>query len=324
MSLKPAVSLLLLATALQSVGIAGAADYPTRPIRIVVPFGPGGGTDVLARIVAPKLAEFLGQQVLIDNRPGANGIIGGELVAKAAPDGYTIMLAAAGLFSINQSLYASMPYDSATAFAPITQMSTFSHVLIVNPSLPAKSVKELIAYAKANPRKLAIAHSGAGGTIHLSGEMFKSMTGVDMVPVPYKSSPLAHVDLLSGQVQLMFDVMQTAMPQIKAGKVLGLGVTAGKRSALLPELPTIAEAGVPGFETVGWSGFAAPAGTPRDIVNKLNQEIVRILDLPEVKERWQVLGAEPVGNSPDEFARWIKSEAAKWGKLITSLGLKLE
>lgn len=324
MNVRTVVFWLSLATALQVAGTAGAAEYPTRPIRIVVPFGPGGGTDVLARIVAPKLAEFLGQQVLIDNRPGANGIIGGQLVAKAAPDGYTIMLAAAGLFSINQSLYASMPYDSATAFAPITQMSTFAHVLVVPPSLPAKSVKELITYAKANPRKLAMAHSGAGGTIHLSGELFKSMTGVDFVVVPYKSSPLAHVDIIGGQVHLMFDVMQNALPQIKAGKLLGLGVTAGKRSPRLPELPTIAEAGVPGYETVGWSGFAAPTGTPRDVINKLNREIVRVLDLPEVKERWAVLGAEPVGNSPDEFARYIRSEAAKWGKLIKALGLRLE
>ena len=324
MNVRTGVTWLSVAIVLQVVGIAGAAEYPARPIRIVVPFGPGGGTDVLARIVAPKLTEFLGQQLLIDNRPGANGMIGGDIVAKATPDGHTIMLAAAGLFSINQSLYASTPYDSATAFAPITQMSTFAHVLVVTPSLPVRSVKELIAHAKANSRKLAIAHSGAGGTIHLSGEMFRSMTGVEFVMVPYKSSPLAHIDMLGGQVHLMFDVMQTAMPQIKAGKLVGLAVKAARRSPLLPELPTVAEAGVPGYETVGWSGFAAPAGTPRQIVSKLNREILRVLDLPEVKERWVVLGAEPVGNSPEEFVRYIQSEAAKWGRLIKTLGLRLE
>lgn len=303
---------------------AGAAEYPNRPIRLVVPFGPGSITDVLARTVSLRLPEALGQQVVVDNRPGAAGLIGSDLVAKAVPNGYTIMLGGASTYAINQSLYSSMPYDSATAFAPITQMSTNGNVLVVNPSLPVKSVKELIAYGKSNPGKLNYASTGAGGSIHLSAEMFKSMTGIDMVHVAYKASPLAHLDLIGGQVQVMFDGLPTALPQIKAGRLRALGVTAGKRSELLPELPTIAESGLPGYVAVNWFGFATTAGAPKDTVNKLNREIVRILNMPDVKERLLSLGAEPVGSSPEEFARFIKSEAARWGKIVRALGLKAD
>ena len=304
--------------------IATAAEYPLRPIRLVVPFGPGSITDVLARTVSVRLADAMAQQIVVDNRPGAGGLIGSDLVAKAQPDGYTLMLGGASTFSINQSLYSSMPYDSATAFAPITQMSTNSNVLIVNPSFPAKSVKELIAYGKANPGKLNYASTGAGGSIHLSAEMFKSMTGIDMVHIAYKASPLAHIDIMGGQVQLMFDGMPTALPLIKAGKLRALGVTSAQRSQLLPELPTVAEAGLPGYAAVNWFGFATTAGTPRERVDKLNAGIVRILNQPEVKERLLALGAEPVGSRPDEFARLIKSEAARWGQIVKALGLKAD
>lgn len=303
---------------------AGAAEFPMRPIRLIVPFGAGSGSDVLARLVSVRLPDALGQQVVVDNRPGAAGLIGSDLVAKAVPDGYTIMIGGASTYSINRSLYSNMPYDSLTAFAPITQMSTNANVLVVNVSLPVKSVKELVAYGKGNPGKLTYASTGAGGTIHLSAEMFKFMTGVDMVHVPYKSSPLAHLDLLSGQVHVMFDGLPTAVPQVKAGKLRALGVTSAKRSELLPGVPTIAESGLAAYEAVNWFGFAATAGAPHAAVNKLNGEIVRILNMPEVKERLLALGAEPVGSSPEEFTRHIRSEAARWGKIVKALGIKAD
>jgi tripartite-type tricarboxylate transporter receptor subunit TctC len=303
---------------------AGAAEYPSRPIRLVVPFGPGSITDVLARTVSTRLPDALGQQVVVDNRPGAGGLIGSDLVAKAVPDGYSIMLGGASTYSINRSLYSSMPYDSATAFAPITQMSINGNVLVVSPSLPVKSVQELIAFGKTNPAKLNYASTGAGGSIHLSAEMFKAMTGINMVHVPYKASPTAHLDLIGGQVQVMFDGLPTALPQIKAGRLRALGVTAAKRSQLLPDLPTIAESGLPGYEAVNWFGFATTAGAPKSVVTRLHREIVRILQLPDVKERLLSLGAEPVGSSPGEFARHIESEAVRWGKIVKSLGLKAD
>ena len=303
---------------------AAAADFPAKPIRMVVPFGAGSNSDILARTVAVRMTESWKQQVVVDNRPGAGGNIGTELVAKAPPDGYTIVLGAASVLAINQSLYSAMPYDSMTAFAPITNMVKTTNVLIVTPALPAKSVRELIAYGKRNPGKLTYASAGAGGTIHLSAELFKSMTGITMEHIAYKSSPLAHIDIIGGQVHAMFDAMPTALPQVKAGKLRALAVTTARRSSQLPELPTVAEAGVPGFEAAGWFGFAAPAGTPKDVVNKLNREIVRILNLPDVKERLIAQGAEPVGDTPEEFAKYIKAEAAKWGKVIRTLNLKIE
>ena len=303
---------------------AGAADFPAKPIRMVVPFGAGSNTDLLARTVAVRMAEHWGQQVVVDNRPGAGGNIGTDLVAKAPPDGYTLVLGAASVLAINQSLYSQMPYDSATAFAPITNMVKTTNVLVVTPSLPAKSVRELIAYGKANPGKLTYASSGAGGTIHLSGELFKSMAGITMEHIAYKSSPLAHIDMIAGQVHAMFDAMPTALPQVKAGRLRALAVTTAKRSAQLPDLPTIAEAALPGYEAAGWFGFAAPARTPREVIVKLNKEIVRIIALPDVKERLIAQGAEPVGDTPEEFAQFIKAEAAKWGKVIKALNLKIE
>ena len=314
----------VLAAAASAAPGADAQSYPTKPIRMVVPFGAGSISDLLARTAGAKMSEAWGQQVIVDNRPGAGGNIGSDMVAKAAPDGYTILLGAASVLAINQSLYTHMPYDPATAFAHITQMSSNANVLVVTPLLPAKSVKELIAYAKSNPGKLTFASSGAGGSIHLSGELFKSMAGLDMEHIAYKSSPLAHIDIISGQVHLMFDGMPTALPQVKAGRLRALGVTSRKRSALLPDVPTIAEAALPGYEAVGWFGFAAPAGTPRDVVIKLNREIVRILHLPDVRERLVAQGAEPVGNSPEEFSKFVKAETAKWGKLVQGLGIKIE
>ena len=316
--------LFLLATVLAAACGAGAAEFPAKPIRMVVPFGAGSNTDLLARTVAVRMAENWGQQVVVDNRPGAGGNIGTDLVAKALPDGYTLVLGAASVLAINQSLYSQMPYDSATAFAPITNMVKTTNVLVVTPLLPVKSVRELIAYGKANPGKLTYASSGAGGTIHLSGELFKSMAGITMEHIAYKSSPLAHIDMIGGQVHAMFDAMPTALPQVKAGRLRALAVTTARRSAQLPDVPTIAEAALPGYEAAGWFGFAAPARTPREVIVRLNKEIVRIIQLPDVKERLISQGAEPVGDSPEEFAQFIKAEAAKWGKVIKALNLKIE
>jgi len=315
---------LLLAMLITTAVAAGAADFPVRPIRMVVPFGAGSNSDLLARTVAVRMAETWGQQVVVDNRPGAGGNIGTDLVAKAPPDGYTIVLGAASVLAINQSLYTVMPYDSNTAFAPITNMVKTTNMLIVTPALPVKSVSDLIAYGKANPGKLTYASAGAGGTIHLSAELFKSMTGITMEHIAYKSSPLAHIDMISGQVHVMFDAMPTALPQVKANRLRPVAVTTAKRSLQMPELPTVAEAGLPGYEAAGWFGYAAPARTPRDIIGKLNTEIVRILKLPDVRERLIAQGAEPVGDSPEEFAKFIQSEAAKWGKVIRALNLKIE
>lgn len=311
-------------------GLSGAAsaaeakNFPTKPVRMVVPFGAGSISDILARTISVRMSESFGQQVVVDNRPGAGGNIGSDVVAKAPPDGYTILLGAASVLAINSSLFANMPFDQATAFAHITQVSSNTNVLVVNPALPAKSVKELIAYGKSNPGKLTFASSGAGGSIHLSGELFKSMAGIDMVHVAYKASPLAHIDIMGGQVQLMFDGMPTALPQVKAGRLRALGVTAAKRAAQLPDLLTIAEAGLPGYEAVGWFGFAAPAGTPKDVVNRLSKEIVRILNLPEVRERLLAIGAEPVGSSPEAFSKFVKAEMAKWGGIVKRLNIKLD
>jgi len=315
---------LLLAMLITTAVAAGAADFPVRPIRMVVPFGAGSNSDLLARTVAVRMAETWGQQVVVDNRPGAGGNIGTDLVAKAPPDGYTIVLGAASVLAINQSLYTVMPYDTNTAFAPITNMEKTTNMLIVTPALPVKSVSDLIAYGKANPGKLTYASAGAGGTIHLSAELFKSMTGITMEHIAYKSSPLAHIDMISGQVHVMFDAMPTALPQVKANRLRPVAVTTAKRSLQMPELPTVAEAGLPGYEAAGWFGYAAPARTPRDIIGKLNTEIVRILKLPDVRERLIAQGAEPVGDSPEEFAKFIQSEAAKWGKVIRALNLKIE
>ncbi|MBC7781265.1 MAG: tripartite tricarboxylate transporter substrate binding protein [Proteobacteria bacterium] len=303
---------------------AAAQTFPAKSIRLVVPFGAGSISDILARTVAIPLAENVGQQVVIDNRPGAGGNIGGELVVRAPPDGYTIVLGAASVLAVNGALYSTLPYDPVTAFAPITLMVRTTNVLVIDPALPVKSVKELIAWGRANPGKLTFASAGAGGTIHLSGELFRTLTGLDIVHIPYKASPLAHVDILGGQVQMMFDGMPTALPQIKAGRLRALAVTTARRSALMPDLPTMAEAGLPGYEAAGWFGFAAPAKTPPVTITVLNREIVKILRGPEVRDRLIQQGAEPVGDTPEEFGTFIRAEAAKWGKIIKALGIKAD
>ena len=303
---------------------AQAPAYPTKPIRIVVPFPPGGATDILARAVAQHLTEVWGQSVIVDNRPGAGGNIGAELVAKATPDGYTLLMGTVGTHAINASLYSKMPYDHVKDFAPIILVAAVPNVLEVNPALPVNSVTELIAYAKANPGKLNFASSGNGTSIHLSGELFKVMAGVDMTHVPYKGSAPALQDLIAGQVQLMFDNLPPSLPQIKAGKLRALAVTSATRAPALPDVPTVAEAGLPGFEASSWFGVLAPAGTPPAIVAKLNAEIARWLATPEAKEKLLAQGANAAGGAPDDFARHIASETTKWAKVVKASGAKVD
>ncbi len=305
-------------------GGAWAQAYPVKPIRLVVPFPPGGATDILARAVAQKLTDAWGQSVIVDNRPGAGGNIGSELVAKAAPDGYTLEMGTVGTHAINASLYSKMPYDHVRDFAPVILVAGVPNVLVVNPGLPVNSVQELIAYAKANPGKLNFASSGSGTSIHLAGELFKVMAGVQMTHVPYKGSSPALQDLLGGQVQLMFDNLPPSLPHIKAGKLRALGVTSATRAPALPDVPTIAESGLPGFEASSWFGVLAPAGTPPAIIAKLNAEIAKWLDTPEAKEKMLALGANAAGGTPEDFAKHIAAETAKWAKVVKESGAKVD
>jgi tripartite-type tricarboxylate transporter receptor subunit TctC len=299
------------------------ATYPSKPVRLVVPFPAGGTTDILARAAAQKLSEAWGQQVIVDNRPGAAGNIGAELVAKAAPDGYTLLMGTVGTHAINPSLYAKMPYDHVKDFVPVILVAGVPNVLVVNPGVPVNSVPELIAYAKANPGKLNFASSGSGTSIHLSGELFKTMTGVQMTHVPYKGSAPALTDLMGGQVQLMFDNLPSSLAFIKAGKLRALGVTSAARAAALPDTPTIADT-VPGFEASSWFGILAPAGTPRDVVVKVNAETAKWLASPDAKEKLAGQGANVAGGSPEAFAKHIQMETAKWAKVVKDSGAKVD
>ena len=315
--------------AIAAIAIAGSSAaqtpaYPTKPIRLVVPFPPGGATDIIARAVAQKLGEAWGQSIVVDNRPGAGGNIGTELVAKAPPDGYTLEMGTVGTHAINASLYAKIPFDHVKDFAPIILVAGVPNVLEVTPSLPVNSVQELIAYAKANPGKLNFASSGNGTSIHLSGELFKVMTGVQMTHVPYKGSAPAIQDLLSGQVQLMFDNLPPSLPQIKAGRLHALAVTSATRAPALPDVPTVAESGLPGFEASSWFGLLAPAGTPPAIIAKINAEVATWLASPEGKEKLASIGANAAGGSPEDFARHIQAETAKWAKVVKESGAKVD
>jgi tripartite-type tricarboxylate transporter receptor subunit TctC len=304
---------------------AAAADaYPARAIRFVVAFPPGGGTDIIARSIAQKLAERLAQQVVVDNRPGAGGNIGTDIVAKSAPDGYTLLMGSAGPLAINASLFGKMPFDPIKDLAPVTLAASTPNVLVVHPSLPAATVKELIALARAKPGEINFASSGHGTPAHLAGELFNSMAGVKMVHVPYKGAAPALADLLGGQVQLMFSTMPPALPHVKDGKLRALAVTSAKRSPATPALPTVDEIALPGFEANTWHGVVAPAGTPAAIVARLNREIVAILHMPEVVERLSGQGAEALGSTPEEFAAYIRSETIKWAKVVKESGAKAE
>jgi len=304
---------------------ARAADaYPAKPVRFVVAFPPGGGTDIIARAIAQKLAERIAQQVVVDNRPGAGGNIGTDIVAKSAPDGYTMLMGSAGPLAINASLFGKMPFDPIKDLAPVTLAASTPNVLVVHPSLRVATVKELIALAKARPGEINFASSGHGTPAHLAGELFNSMAGVKMVHVPYKGAAPALADLLGGQVQLMFSTMPPALPHVKDGKLRALAVTSAKRSPAAPDIPTLDEIALPGFEANTWHGVVVPAGTPATIVARLNREIVAILHLPDVVERFSSQGAEALGSTPEEFAAYIRSETLKWAKVVRDSGAKAE
>lgn len=319
--------LLLLGTVLLCAAEAAIAQsqqaYPTRPVRLVVPSSPGGGTDITARIVAPKLGEYLGQQVVVENRSGAGTMIGGEVVARSAPDGYTLLMGISTL-AINPAMYRKVPYDALKDFAPISQVVSVPNILVTHPSLPVKSVKELIVFAKARPGQINFASAGVGTNPHLSMELFLSMAGLKMVHVPYKGSGQGIVDLVAGHVSVMTPSTLTGLPHIKAGRLRGLGVTSAKRAARAPDIPTIAEAGLPGYEAVQWFGALAPAGTPREIINRVHGEIAKLLQVAEIRERLLSDGAEPVGSSPQEFAAFIRAETVKWAKVVKAAGIKPE
>jgi tripartite-type tricarboxylate transporter receptor subunit TctC len=302
---------------------SGASDYPVKPMRLIVPFAPGGGTDITARTIAQKLTERWGQQVIADNRPGANGTIGADLIAKAAPDGYTFGMISSS-HSVNPSLMKKLSYDLVQDLAPITQATSQPYALVVHPSLPARSMKELIALARARPGALNYGSSGTGGLSHLSGALLGSLAKVNIVHVPYKGGNPAMIDVIAGQIQMLYSTLLQAQSHIKSGKLRALGVTTAQRSPAAPQLPTMQEAGIAGYEVAGWYGVVAPAKMPPAIVARLSQEIARILQTPDVRDRMSADGSEPVGSTPEQFGAHIKSEVAKWRKLIQEAGIRAE
>src|SRR5688572_1683635 len=314
---------LLLAVLLLATGLARAQDYPSKPIRYIVPFPPGGSSDLIARAIAPRMAEKMGQQVVVENRPGAGGMIGVDIVAKAPPDGYTIGLAAAGALSSNIHLYPSMPFHPEKDLAPVTMLAIIPFFLVAHPSQPG-TLKELIAAAKAKPGALAVGYGGNGSTMHLAGELFNMMAGVKLQPVPYKGSGPVSTDVLGGQVPLGVVDVPSAIAHVRAGKMRALAVTSKRRIVAAPDVPTFEEAGVPGYEAIGWFGVVAPAGTPAAIVNRLNAEIVAALAVPEIREKALAAGAEPLTSTPQEFAALIREETRKWAQVIRTAGIKLQ
>ena len=315
---------LLLALMLGCVG-ASAQGYPGKPIRFVVPYPPGGSVDIAARGVGQKLTEAWGQAVVIDNRAGAGGNIGADFVAKSPADGYTLLMGAVATHAINPTLYGKLPYDPVKDFTPVALVVQVPNILVLNPAVPAKSVRELIELARARPGSLNFASGSTGSTGHLAGELFNTMAGVKMVHIPYKGAAPATADLLSGQVQLMFDNLANALPNVKAGRLRALAVTTLARSPAVPDLPTIAESGLPGFDLTTWFGVMVPAGTPPDIVVRLNAEIVRALNAKDMRERLRQMGAEPpVNNTPENFTAFIRAEAAKYAKVVKDSGAKVE
>ncbi len=312
------------ALAASLVAAAALAQYPERPIRLIVPFAAGGGNDNVARLVGKHISGSLGQPLVIDNRPGAGGVLGAELAAKAAPDGYTLFLGGVGSHAVNPNLNDTLSYDPIRDFAPVALLASAPLVLVVHPSVPADSFKAFVALARARPGQLNYASNGSGSSSHLAAVMFGSMAAVDMVHVPYKGLSPALTDLLSGRVQLMFSSVVAILPHIRAGKLRGLAVTGGKRLPSMPDLPTIAESGLPGYEASSWYGVLAPAGTPREIVARLNAELVKALEQPEVRTGLLAEGAEPIGGTPEQFAAHIRAEKERLGKLIREAKIRLE
>jgi tripartite-type tricarboxylate transporter receptor subunit TctC len=305
------IALGLAAAAVMAAAPVLAQKYPDRPVTIVVPFPPGGGTDSLIRIMQPALSRLWGQAIVIENKPGASGAIGGDFVAHAKPDGYTLLM----------SSTAGVTAKNVDKFAPITLVSASPYVVVVNPSVPAKTIAELVAYAKKNPGKLSFGSSGIGAASHLAGELFKSMAGIEMLHVPYKGTGQAVTDLLGGQINVMFGPAETVMPHVKSGRLRALAVTSAERFAVLPELPTVAESGVPGYSAVGWFGLFAPAGTPKDLVEKISADANQVLRDPEVKKAMVAAGAEASPDTPQEFGRFVHSEMDKWTKLMKERGI---
>jgi len=316
--MRLAAALLLLALSHPAL-----AQYPNRAVKLVVPFPPAGATDIVGRIVAQKLGEQMGQSVVVENKPGAGGSIGSDLVAKSAPDGYTLLMATSSTHSIGPALQ-KLPYDPLKDFAPITHVANVPNVLVVSPVLPVTSVKELIAYAKARPGQLNFASSGVGTIVHLNGELFKMLAGVDLVHVPCKGTALSIPDVANGSVAMLFDSLASVQPHIKAGRVRPLAVNAQRRSALLPEVPTLAEAGMPAFDRYTWFGMFAPAGTPKEIVARVNAEVAAALKAPDLLERFAAAGAEAVGSTPEQFIERIKSDATRWAEVIRAANVKVQ
>ncbi len=313
----------LFALSLIAAGAALAQPYPNKPIHWIVGFAAGGGADILARTVAPKLGEALGQQIVVDNRPGAAGNIAMEYVVKSPPDGYTWLMGSPGLAS-NPSLYPKLSFDPIRDFATVAMLGAVPNLMVVRQSLPATSVKEFIALARSNPGKLNFASSGTGSSLHLAAELLKSMANIEMTHVPYKGSSLAENDLIGGQVDVFFDVLPSAAPYVKAGRIRALAITDLKRSSLFPDLPTMDEAGVPGYRAVTWNAVLAPAGTPKEVIAKINFAVAKLLQSAEMKERFAAIGTEPLLMTPDQFASFLREETTKWSGVIRKAGIKLE
>jgi len=315
---------LAFAAAIFAAGGACAQTYPSKEIRFVAPFPPGGPADILSRIIGQHLSERWGQQVVIDNRAGAGGNIGADIVAKSPHDGYTMLMGFVGTHAINSSLYRDMPFDPVKDFEPVALVAMVTIILVVDPSVPAKSVKELVALAKLRPDALTFGSPGNGTPQHLAGELFNTMAGIKLMHVPYKGAVPALTDLLGGRLSMIFSSMPPAVPYIKSGKLRALGVTSGARSPATPDVPTIAQSGLPGYEVINWYGVLVPAKTPKEIVAKLNAEIVNIMNLPAVKERLAAQGAESYTSSPDQFADYIKKETEKWAKVVKFSGAHID
>jgi tripartite-type tricarboxylate transporter receptor subunit TctC len=317
-------ALALPSVVIPTADVAHAQNYPVRPVRMIVAFPPAGATDILARVVAQKLSEPLKQQVVVDNRPGAGGTIGSRLVSDAPADGYTILVSTVSTHAIGPSLYAKRPYDALKDFTSITEIATSPTVLMVASNVPASSVKELIALAKAKPGALNFGSSGIGTQFHLSGELLKLLAGIDMVHIPYKGTALVYPDMFSGQISMLFDVPIVALPYIKAGRVKALGVSGKKRAAVLPDVPTIADAGVPGYDADLWFGMWAPPRLPRDLTQRLYAETAKLLQAPDTKQRLADLGAEPVASTPDAFTSFLRDEITKWEKVVKASGARAD
>ena len=317
--MKLPVTLLLLLCAT----LAQAQTYPSRPVRIIVPFGAGGPADIYARFLGQRLQEPLGQPFVVENRPGAGSVVGSDAVAKSAPDGYTLLLMS-NTHTVNETLIPVKPFQLLRDLAPVAPVNYSDLLLVVHPSVPAGNLQELIALAKSQPGKMNYASSGPGTPYHMAGELFKSMAGVDVVHVPYKGSDGARVGILGGQVQMMFDAITTMAPNVRAGKLKGFGTSGRTRSGVLPETPTVSEAGVPGYEATIWLGVMAPAGTPRPVVDRLNAEITRITGSAEVKDAWAKQGATALSMTPEQFGQYLREDIAKWAKVIAQAGIKLD